>query len=133
MSDFINCLVYRLKRRTRMECDSLTCSYSSMCCFTATYPTFECSLSSSVEVPFTATSTKLNPQEEFGNSQWWIYACTVYKKSVNSNTDQLTFNCFLSTVNYPLPLFFLFSLQKKIWRGSPIFWHHVLLSLKETG
>ncbi|XP_026104653.1 uncharacterized protein LOC113097471 isoform X2 [Carassius auratus] len=32
---------------------------------TATYPTFECSLSSSVEVPFTATSTKLNPQEEF--------------------------------------------------------------------
>ncbi|CAM4513258.1 unnamed protein product [Leuciscus chuanchicus] len=32
---------------------------------TATYPTVECSLSSSVEVPLTATSTKLNPQEEF--------------------------------------------------------------------
>lgn len=35
-------------------------------------------------------------------------------------------------LNRPLQLF-VFALQRKIWRGSQIFWHHVfLLSLKEA-
>lgn len=44
-----------------------------------------------------------------------------YKKSVHSDTDQLTFNCSLSIVNDPLPLYFwIFFTEKNMERLSDI-------------